>query len=450
MRALAAGLLVSGLIVFSSCFEESTTTQAASVSTAAAQTAVADMRFGINGGMYPTLGAPEAEVHAMTRELDDLGLACLRHPGQGEAWHDMQPTRTTWDFDRLDAVLNNNAHPWVIELYGSNAAVYPFGGFSVSHLRTLPMRDAITYMASHTVDLADPQQLADAETYVRTFVGRYKDNVRYWEIGNEGIQTPGVLDRIVSGYPWIKAEDPEAVVLVTAVAGTRDNQFHDGLQAFDNMLAQGAGDFFDVANFHYYGEIDGDFEARLEQRYDEYKATLDRYGVSKPIWVTETSTSSDPHSVLSGASSEAIQAQHVVKRLVVFSAKGAEKVLWHGYRHTNAANTFYQCNLIDPDTDRRKPAYHTLKLVLDKIGHYVSVETLRRDTVRLYRFTNPDGSVVLVGWSKNGEQVSVQQVFATSNVTVTHIVEDASATSAAIETVAADQVLLSESPVFIE
>jgi len=77
---------------------------------------------------------------------------------------------------------------------------------------------------------------------------------------------------------------------------------------------------FDVANFHWYGPIDGDFEARLEQRFDEYKAVLTRHGVHKPIWVSETSTSSHPESVLSGASSEAIQARHVVMRLVIFSA----------------------------------------------------------------------------------------------------------------------------------
>ena len=87
-----------------------------------------DMRFGVNGGMYPEIREGEEAIRSVTEELDELGMIWLRHPGQGVAWFEVQPTRDTWDFAKLDAVINNNHHPLVIEIYGSVGTAYPFEG----------------------------------------------------------------------------------------------------------------------------------------------------------------------------------------------------------------------------------------------------------------------------------------------------------------------------------
>jgi len=407
------------------------------------------MRFGVNGEMYPDIHQGETEIYAVTKELDKLGMVWLRHPGRGGAWFEIQPTKDTWDFRKLDAVISANEHPWIIEILPKGKA-YPFkADFSRQYLESLGgERGIMEYMKANTVDMNDPEQKADAELYVKTFVNRYKNKIKCWG-GDEGIVDPHAFDIMKNTYTWIKEVDPDAVVLITAVAGDDDRMYNKHLEAFDSLLAKGIADYFDVANIHYYGKIEGDFEERLEQRFDEYKAIMDKYGVKKPIWVTETSTSSYEKSVLSGPSSEQTQARHVVKRLVIFSAKGAEKVLWHNYRATFKNNKFYQCNLVDPETNTPKPSYYTFKLMVDKLGYYKTVETLRRDNVRLYKFTTHTNKPIFVAWSTSSQTIDLSKHLEAEKVLITHIIEDNSV-QPKTETTKTTNINISASPIFIE
>lgn len=331
---------------------------------------------------------------------------------------------------------------------------YPFkGDFSTRHLQQLARergREALmAYIEAHSVDLTDPVQRADAERYVKTLVGRYKDRVRDWEMGNEGIVSPDRFEIVQHTYRWIKAVHPEARVVVTAPAGDDDAMYRNGLLTFDRLMGRGMGRYFDIGNIHYYGTIGDDFEANLESRYADYRAILDRHKAEKPIWVTETSTSRASDSRLSGPSSEAVQARHVVQRAVVFFGKGAEKVFWHDYRATYADNKFYQCNLIDPKTGTPKPADHTFRLLVHKLGFFRSVERIEAGAPRLYCFTHPDGKRILVGWDRASTTVDVSDLLNKPQVRVTHIVEQG-LPPPMHETAEAITVPLSPSPVFIE
>lgn len=416
------------------------------------------MRFGIGGGIYPPIRRGEEAMRAVTRTLDELGPVWLRHPGKGSSWREVQPTRTTWDFRKLDAVLEGNGHPWMFFVYGAVGTAYPFGAdLTKEHMDSLGGRKAVLkHIIENAVDLDDPVQRADAETYAKALVGRYRDRVRHWEIRNEGISAPEALPLAKSTYRWIGETDPEASVLAIAVAGDDDATFRKGIKAFGSMLAEGYGDYFDIGNFHYYERTGSGLEERCEEKFDEYRAVMDSHGALKPIWVTETATSSAGTTKLSGKSSEREQARDVVKRLVVFSAKGAEKVIWYNYRTTHPGDKFYGCNLIDEKTGVPKPAYRTFKLLVEKVGDYGKVETLRRDAVRLYRFTTAGGEPVLVAWS-GSPGAAVLDVGGylggggdgAGKVRVTHIIEDEGA-EPAVETVPGGAVRVSESPVFIE
>ncbi|MBU1111850.1 MAG: glycosyl hydrolase [archaeon] len=406
------------------------------------------MHFGINGGAYPDIHEGEQAVYTVTKELDKLGMIWLRQIGRGSAWYEVQSDKNVWDWSKYDAVIKNNKHPWIMEVYGQTGTVYPFiGEWSREYLESLGGKQEImNYIKDHSVDLNDAEQNADAELYVKMFVSRYKDKIEYWEIGNEGINSPDRFEIVTNTYIWIKEEFPGAVVVLTGVAGDNNNLFNEGIESMDELLAKGMGNYFDVGNFHYYGKIEEDFEMQLEQRYDDYKAVLDKYGVEKPIWVTETCTSSATNSVLSGPSSEELQAQHVVKRLVIFSAKGAEKVLWHDYRDTHEDNMFYQCNLVDSDTNIPKPAYYTFKLVVEKLGYYETVEKLRGNNIWLYKFVNDD-NVVYVAWG-SGELLLSD--LGLEKAQVTHIIEEEGITEPETEIILTSVITLSESPVFLQ
>lgn len=409
------------------------------------------MHFGVGGGLYPDIENGEDMIHAITRDLDKLGMIWLRHPGNGISWWEVQPIKDTWDFRKLDAVIGNNEHPWIIPIYGMIGNPYPFNSdFSREYLESLgDKEDIMQYIIANEIDMSDLQQKADAEIYVKTLVNRYKDKIKYWEIGgNEGIVSSKRFDIVVNTYTWVREVDPEAIVLITAVGGDDNNQFYNGIEAFDKLLSKGIGDYFDIGHFHYYEHFGGNFEERLEKRFEEYKKVMDKYSVKKPIWVTETSTSSYEQTVLSEPGSEQLQARHVVIRLVVFSAKGAEKVFWFDYSELNPGDKFYGCNLTD-SINGHKPAYYTFKLLVEKIGYYNSAETLRSDDVRLYKFIVDKDKQVFIAWSNDYMTIDLSQYINSEKVIITHIIEDNS-TEPVIEVTKTTSIELSASPVFIE
>ena len=406
------------------------------------------MRFGVNGGMYPPIRqAGEARFLAISREMDRLGMVWQRHVGRGQSWFEMQPTRDTWDFRSVDAVVAQNSHPIVLNVWGQVGFVYPFKSeLPWARLGTLGNKTAImNHIKAHQADLSDPQQKAEAEVYVKTFVERFKDVVDYWEIGNEGLRTPEALDIAVHTHRWIKEAKPDATVLLGTVAGDDDTTFARGSAAYRALLAQGIGECCDVATMHYYGRTEG-IDVTLAERVRGFRAALDEFGVDKPLWLTETSTSSHESSVLSGPSSERSQARDVVKRLVVASAAGADKVFWHDYRETHPDNKFYGCNLVDQGRGP-KPAYFTLKLVVDELGYYETVEELSADGVKLYRFT-ADAGDVFVTWSDSEQTIDLSPHLTSTQVTITHIVEEAGETPAT-ETAPVAHVPVSPSPAFV-
>jgi hypothetical protein len=407
------------------------------------------IRFGVGGNIYPSTYADVSEIYAATQEVDKLGYVWLRHPGTGISWYQIQPTKTTWDFEKLDAVIDDNKHPLIIPIYGMVGNIYPFGGFSEDYLVSLSNREEVlNYITSNTMNLSDPQQKEDAELYVTTLVSRYKDQIDYWEIGgNEGLPSEGKVDFIYYTYPWIKEADPDSQVLITADCGDGDWAFYDNINALDEILYK-ANDSFDIANFHYYGYLDGNFEERLEERYDEFKAVLDKHNITKPIWVTETSTSSDYDSIISPGGTEEQQARDVVKRLVIFSAKGAEKVFWYSYGDHTTSDLFYGCSLVS--WSGPKPSYYTFKLLVDKIGFFENVTKLEGDNVWLFEFKNPDGSTVFVGWAKTPETINMTSYIDGEKVFVTHIIEDRASTEAETEIMQTNAIELTESPIFIE
>ena len=216
----------------------------------------------------------------------------------------------------------------------------------------------------------------------------------------------------------------------------------------DSIFAKGATDSFDIANFHYYGYLEDDFEEMLEQRYDEYKEKLDKYGIDKPIWVTETGTCSELDSTISPGGTELRQAQDIVKRFVIFSAKGAEKVFWYSYGSQGQGDLFKGCNLVNGQD--KKPGYYNFKLMVDKFGHFETATKLRGDNVWIIKFVNPDKSSVYVAWAKTPETVDLSLYIGKSSAFVTHIIQDRGTSTHNTETIDTTSVTLTENPIFLE
>ena len=262
------------------------------------------------------------------------------------------------------------------------------------------------YIAEHTLDLSDDQQRADAEAYVKALVSRYQHQVRFWEIGNEGVRAIDVSGIVEATSGWIREVDPHAKVLVPALAGNDNEDFTEGLEVLDELLADGLGEHFDIGNYHYYDTVGRDFEERMIAAQTRCRDLLADHGLDKPIWVTETSTSSLSHSTLSGGSSARYQACDVVRRFVLFTAHGAQRTFWHTFRYGSSrpGDKFAGCNLYTEGGDE-KPAWWALQLVVDKIGHFQRVDVVREDKLYLYRYEVIPDEFVFVAWGSETSQI---------------------------------------------
>ncbi len=405
--------------------------------------------FGLNGGYAPD---PQDRRPNMARdmgELEDLPPMILRQPGMADVcWDFVHPEPGVWDWEMADAFFEYDRYTPIAELYSHMGMPYFFGAdFTQEHLETLAekgggtRREIARYYREHPLDLAIPKHRTDAKEYVETVVQRYADRVHYWELGTEITAEPTLVEMMKHTYPWVKEHDPDCQVIMPSIAGTDERMFQRQIGALDRRLTEGMGAYFDIAGYHDYAPLDG-----LEDRYDLFEQTLAKHGVHKPIWVTETGTSSDPDSMLSGKSSETKQAREVVQRLVILSAKGAEVVLWHNYKHCSRKSAFYGANLVDHRLGP-KPGYHTFKLLLEQIDDYQSAEKLPIDGMSLYRFTFDGRAPVFVAWAD--VEGTADLSFEMSRAQVTHIIETSGQTEPAVEEAKGTAVPIGPSPVFI-
>jgi hypothetical protein len=405
--------------------------------------------FGLNGGFAPQPGDHNPNLTRRMAELEDLPPMLLRHPGVADlTWNCVQPAPGQWTWEMADAFMEYERYTLVAELYAHMGMPYFFGGdFSREHMESLAAqgggtpRERARYFREHALDMANPTQRADAKEYVTTTVQRYADQVYYWELGTEIIAEPNLVEMMKHTYEWVHANDPDCQVIMPSMAGTDERMFQRQIGSLDRRLTEGMGAYFDIAGYHDYAPVDG-----LEDRYDLFEETLAKHGVQRPIWVTETGTSSGSDSVLSGRSSEARQAREVVQRLVILSAKGAEVVLWHNFKHSGRKTAFAGANLVDHRMGP-KPGYHTFKLTLQQLDDYRSVEKLPIDGLSAYLFTFDGRAPVFVVWAE--VEGTADLSFELPRAKVTHIIEESGQTEPLVEEVAGKAVPVGPSPVFI-
>jgi hypothetical protein len=404
--------------------------------------------FGLNSGYAPEPFARNPDLARDLAALDDLPPIVLRQPGAADlTWDFRHPEPDVWLWEMSDELVATSKHPLIAQLYSHMGMPYFFGGdFSQAHLEQLARegggRKAIArYFKDNALDLSDAIQRKHAQEYVTAVVERYRDTIHYWELGSEITREPTLVEMMRYTHGWVKELDPGCEVLMPGMAGTSPRMFEAQLAALDRRLAEGMGAYFDIAGYHDYGPLEG-----LAVRYDAFEAVLAKHGLDVPIWVSETGTSSHADSKLSGDSTEARQAREVVQRLVILSAKGADVVLWHNYKHCAYESVFAGANLVDA-WKGPKPGYHTFKLTVQQLDHYRSVEELPFDGVSLYRFTFEGRAPVYVAWAETSGLLDLS--FDMPRARVTHIVESPDAPEPVVEIVAGTDIPVSPSPVFL-
>ncbi|MBI2911068.1 MAG: hypothetical protein HYY05_02920 [Chloroflexi bacterium] len=235
-------------------------------------------------------------------------------------------------------------------------------------------------------------------------VGRYGGSVRYWELWNEP-DNPiffrgGVGDYLLlhqRGAAAARQADPSARVLMAGLGEWGAGQFAD------RFLEQGGGRETDVASLHVYAlprPPEEDFRKRIQQS----QRLLQRYGVARPLWITEMCWSTHPDFAPGSYwVTEEEQAQFLARAVVVALAEGVEKVFWFAFADGPGGRSDYYpangCGLVDWEGFARPAlvAYANLSWHLEG-ADYVGRLPLGDEALHAHLFRRGDEGVAVV-WS---------------------------------------------------
>ena len=282
-----------------------------------------------------------------------------------------------------------------------------------------------------------PCDMTVYSSFVQNLVERYDGDglddmpgliypIKYWEALNEPeIQTKeliffkGTTDEyfqiLKTTYNAVKSADPEAKVLHAGMAG----MFKDPLNFWKPIFAQGAGNYFDIANVHSIDADNEDFFAK------EMKDFLENYNLTKSIWITEAQYGRGGE--VSGEEFDKL----LIKSYASAFGNGAEKIFYVGLHtptpgHPDAA--------LIAQWNQKNPIYYSFKTLVEKIDYFESAEQLAENQ---YKFTVAD-KLVYILWGTSAIPSEIAGV-----VKVTDIKGDEKEMDAL-------SIALTDSPIFLE
>ncbi len=318
--------------------------------------------FGVNAHLATRYPDPTS-MHVPGAELSELGVAWVREDFH---WYRIQPRRNVWDWHFNDAAVRELVQR-DINILGV------IGGPSAPWATPYP-GDGAEYASFYA------PSTADFVAFARGVVTRYRRYIDHWEIWNEPESEhfwkphpdpAAYADLLIRTSAAIKAIDPDATVLIGGINPYQTDFLRDVLQA-------NTWNSFDVLAIHPYVDPASPEESNLANVVEHVRVLTERYG-DKPIWVTEIGWASGPgdHDPL-GTTSEAMQADYLVRSLLLLWGAGVEHVFWYNLKD-DEGNPYGLIALGRGRLDyrRRKPAFVALRTLIGQTRNATFQE--RRD-----------------------------------------------------------------------
>jgi len=246
--------------------------------------------------------------------------------------------------------------------------------------------------------------------------------VDHWEFYNEpdrdirwghyGAEYANMLSQV---YPAVKLANPKAVVLMGGLAfdwfeedGGPFNRYF-----IDDVLAAGGGDYFDMMNFHYYPPFMywQQWGPGLIGKNNYLKAELAKYGVEKPVAVTETGwdwhwSGDEFFAGVPGASGTEMQERFVVQTYSRAMAADIKIADWFVFNDIPP----YYMGLTDPNFDKKR-SFGVFQNVVTQLGqanysHTLTDAELGSDNAEGYVFTRCQTHIYVV-WTTDGNTAQI-------------------------------------------
>jgi len=254
--------------------------------------------------------------------------------------------------------------------------------------------------------------------FVRNAVGRYKDKVDYWQIGNEveGSFSPQEYANFVKEVsPIIRENDPEAKVVLGGMIYARGTM--ETLNSFFKPVLSklGPGDF-DIFDFHFFGQATGDYR-KIAAYAKSIKDLLKEEKMEAEFWITEMAAYSGSPTNES-LQTEKEQAEDLIKRYIISFSSDVKKVFWvtitEWYKFGGKPNGYFDnVGLVNnPQQDsqnHKKLAYYTYKKMVEVLegSDWDNIQTIQEsDGIYIYKFTK-QGKPIWVAWNDNSAEKQI-------------------------------------------
>ena len=336
--------------------------------------------------------------------FDAQGMSELRvrwdrpHPGPF-IWGRIEPVRGQYHWQEADHLVEQNQ----IQGFGTLATIWPFAGWDQASWESSASATPLVFEQELGRSRHRPYDLEAYRKFVTALVERYDGDgkadmprlevpIKYWEVGNEPSMQSGFntffqgssedyLELLKVTYQAVKQADPEAKVLHAGMAG-----MEPWMVSFWEPIFEKGKQYFDIANIHSIG-------ASEELNVPQFVALLSKYGVRKPIWVTEAQHRTG-RGLKGGYISPEEHGQILAKSYVIAFAHGVDKVFYTTFRAPQSGPAEFKESALIAANGEKRPAYYALKTLIQKVDGFTSAERLARGR---YRFEVGD-KVVYALW----------------------------------------------------
>lgn len=414
--------------------------------TEASSTVARQDRFGLNFIRYYSTDsdamASVTDPSVVDADFSALGIDTFRQITSADLiWDTIEKKDNTFTFDAADGVLMHTAHSPIVDLFS----------YQLASSRTPEeiLRGNTTPEKSLT---------AEAEAYVIAVVDRYKEYVRYWEIGNEmahwELEQPNAFP-VAEQALWLKAvaeviraHDDDAVIVLPGLISITEDNVDDWLPG---VIESAGTEWFDVVNYHYYGRWQA-----FTRAHDALYSLSQELGIAdKPFWQTETGTSSDPTNTdrTDYPNSPEQQAADIFRRSLLAYSVGDELIMWHTYiGNDDDGEPFRYFGIVREDLTKEL-AYYSTQLLTSEITQFTSVERIDTGHAEEYVFaiTRTDGSMAYVAWTDEQATPSYSNTFEVPEhmSTTTSVVPNSTGAFKWSDTTPGENIVLTDIPVLV-
>jgi Glycosyl hydrolases family 39 len=234
-------------------------------------------------------------------------------------WPELEPSKGQWEFERLDHYVSvaQEHHTSVL----------------------LPLGMTPLWAAARPQINAEPKNIDDWRTFVRTVVSRYKGRIHAYEIWNEPNLPDfwiGTTDQMLiltkEASEIIHSLDSQAIV----VSPSATTEY--GIPWLEEFLKKGGGQYVDVIGYHFYVTANTKLPEDMVPFIQRVRQIMSENGLgNKPLWNTESGWL-----VPAQFDSEEVAAGFLARAYILAWAAGVQRFYWYAWDNRSLGIVTYR------------------------------------------------------------------------------------------------------------